>query len=151
MKTKKILLLIFLQIQLLTFSQNNYPKKIVLPNKDTVVAITLQQVDTINGKIIDLEKYKNLYYFCDSISNEKDGIILSFEQLQKQHKKERDLSIALNSQNEKVIEKQINDLAFKDRTIKKKTIANKILLSTSILSIAAVIGLTVFTQLLVKY
>jgi hypothetical protein len=60
MLKKSLGLLIFLLIPLLGICQGDYPRKVVI-GKDTVVAISLIQLGTINGTFVDADKYLDLY------------------------------------------------------------------------------------------
>ena len=64
---KEIVLLLCLWIPILAFSQDGYPKKIVL-GRDTVVAITESQLIKINQRELDYEQ-------CVIINQNKDSII----------------------------------------------------------------------------
>lgn len=59
MKVKLKLLAILALIAQLTYSQNDWPKKILI-GKDTLVAITIPQVKQMNMAFADLDFYKQL-------------------------------------------------------------------------------------------
>jgi hypothetical protein len=67
-----ILLTICLLIVSWSFSQTGYPKKIVINKKDTVIAITIEQMQIANNVYLSYIEYKELY---DSASVYLDSCI----------------------------------------------------------------------------
>lgn len=61
-----MMFLIFLLTTRLSFSQEDYPKKVII-DKDTVCAITIPQLDSINTFIVDLDECRELK---DSLNSE---------------------------------------------------------------------------------
>lgn len=122
MKTKKILTILCLLISASAYSQNLYPAKIEI-NCDTVVAITIPQMDTISARLIDCSRLP----LADSLIAAKTAFASQTERLNDS------LLQQMFAQGEQIFElEQKNEIQKTDNKLEKKKSRNRLLISGSI-------------------
>lgn len=86
---KKLVFFVLLLIFLSNVKASKYPSQLVLPNNDTIVAIKMRHVDTINTLYLELQKYKKL----DSLNEKKINELNKQSKIYKSIIDEKDIQI----------------------------------------------------------
>lgn len=127
----------------LAFSQSGYPKKIVLENKDTIIALTGNQVKKINLGILKTDYYKELSDSLLYFSKRDSTLIFSqknyIDVLNNQLILERQISIQKDTINLH-LNKQLIDM---NKQLNKQKVKIGILGGVSTVLVGVIIGILI--------
>lgn len=140
MIVKLHILMGFLLISLLSFSQTGYPKTILL-GTDSVIVITHDQLKQVNTCIIDRERYIEL------VNNYKSQLFTTESMLSDYKSSFTLLNNQKTALDKIIIEKDTIILDYKDCLLKSN---KKLTLFKAISGVSVCISFTLFTLLLIK-
>lgn len=115
--------LIFLLTVLSSFSQENYPKKVVVEN-DTLICISPEQLTRVNLLIVENQKCKDLSKLNSTELKKLTEIVETQDKVISNHE---DQEIILKQ----TITDQENTISIKNKTIKRSKIKTKIFSAAS--------------------